>query len=256
LYRPLVTLVLTAGMLFSATPTGFLDRTIAAGNQIFRYQVYVPFGWNKRVRWPIVLFLHGSGERGDDGLKHTQVGIGAAVRMHADRYPAVIVFPQCRPDKTWWDADMQDIALKALDRATREFNGDPERTYLTGLSMGGYGTWSIAYRHPGRFAALTPICGGVVPPNRPVPPESPWAREPDPYSFVARHVARLPIWIFHGDADNRVPVTESRKLTDALKAAGAKVTYTEYPGVQHNSWDRAYAEPEFPKWLLSQRRAR
>jgi len=256
MYRALLTIVLAASTLSAVEPTGFLDRTVAAGDRSFRYQVYVPFGWSKGARWPIVLFLHGSGERGDDGLKHTQVGIGTAVRLHADRYPCVIVFPQCPQEKTWWDPDMEAMALTALDQAAQEFNGDPDRTYLTGLSMGGYGTWSIAYGHTPRFAAAAPICGGVVPPDRPVPPDSPWAGEPDPYGTVARKLARLPIWIFHGDADPRVPVSESRKLADALKTSGAKVAYTEYPGVEHNSWDRAYAEPEFPKWLLSQRRAR
>jgi predicted peptidase len=234
--------------------TGFLNRAVKIGANSHRYQVYVPAGWTAKKRWPVILFLHGAGERGDDGLIQTEVGIGAAIRRHTARVPAVVVFPQCLKNRWWSEPDMQKVALSALDRAMREFNGDPDRVYLTGLSMGGYGAWAIARSNPGRFAALAPICGGVVPPSRvPLPESSQVSKSSDPYKDVAEKVGKTPVWVFHGGADPVVPVSESRKMVEALKAAGGQVRYSEYEGVGHNSWDRAYAEAEFFTWLLSQK---
>jgi predicted peptidase len=232
--------------------TGFLNRTITSVKQEYRYQVYVPWNWTKSTKWPVILFLHGAGERGDDGLIQTQVGIGAAIRRFPDRFASLVVMPQCRRDR-WWTQEMEAMALKALDETIKEFNGDPERLYLTGLSMGGYGTWSIGSKLPGKFAALAPICGGVRP-----PPKLPASLFPDPggdaYKTVAQKIGKTPVWIFHGDADTAVPVTESRKMNDALREAGGNVKYSEYEGVGHNSWDKAYAEPDFMPWLMSHRR--
>ncbi len=239
------------------TETGFLNRTLRIGNKTYRYQVYVPSEWNKSRRWPVILFLHGAGERGEDGLLQTQVGIATAIRMHKDRFPAIVVMPQCIRG-SWWSADdMEAQALKALDQSVKEFKGDPNRVYLTGLSMGGYGTWDIAYKYPGKFAALVPICGGIRPPGKaPASKTGPMANpDADPYALVAQKVGKTPVWIFHGGADTTVPPAESRKMNEALKAAGATVKYTEYEGVGHNSWDRAYAEPEFMTWLLAQNRS-
>ena len=238
--------------------TGFLNRTAVITRATYKYQVYVPADWSKDKRWPVILFLHGAGERGEDGLLQTQVGIATAIRTHADRFPCIVVIPQCRKNIWWTDPAMEAQALKALEQSMKEFKGDPDRVYLTGLSMGGYGTWSLASKYPGRFAALAPICGGVRPPERGTSsPEAP-SGDPkaDPYAEVARKVGKTPVWIFHGGADSTVPPSESRKMNDALKAAGGNVKYTEYAGVGHNSWDRAYAEPEFMPWLLSQRRSR
>src|SRR5215471_3450169 len=123
--------------------TGFLDRQISVGGQTYRYQVYVPKDYDPRKKWPIILFLHGVGERGDDGLQQTDIGIAHAIRKNASAFPFIVVMPQCRKDKRWIHADMQTQALAALEQATREFHGDRERTYLTGLSMGGYGTWDM-----------------------------------------------------------------------------------------------------------------
>ncbi len=236
--------------------TGFLNRTVRVGTQTYRYQVYVPPEWSKSRKWPVILFLHGAGERGEDGLVQTQVGIATAIRMHQERFPSIVVMPQCRKNLWWTTDEMEAQALKALDQSIKEFKGDPERVYLTGLSMGGYGTWDLAYRYPGRFAALAPICGGIRPPGRVPPPKSGPFADPnaDPYALVAQKVGKIPVWIFHGGADKTVPPEESRKMNDALKAAGSSVKYTEYEGVGHNSWDKAYAEPEFMKWLLSQSR--
>jgi len=232
--------------------TGFLNRTVRVKGVLYRYQVYVPAEWNKSTAWPVILFLHGAGERGDDGLAQTQVGIGGAIRFHRERIPAVVVMPQCRKDKLWTQPEMEEMALAALEAAIKQFRGDRTRLYLTGLSMGGYGAFGLAARNSGKFAALAPICGGVRFPRR---PNMPALQEPagDPYAGMARNIGKTPIWIFHGGADPTVPVTESQKMVEALKAAGSDPKYTEYPGVGHNSWDKAYGEPEFWKWLFEKR---
>jgi len=240
---------------FAKPETGFLNRTVKIGKTAFRYQVYVPAEWNKGARWPVVLFLHGAGEHGEDGLLQTQVGIGPAIRLHRERFACIVVMPQCRESKWWADPAMEAQALAALDQSLKEFKGDPSRVYLTGISMGGYGTWSLAAKHPERFAALSPVCGGIRPPAR---TGSTLAAEQsgDPYAAVASKVGKTPVWIFHGGADNVVPVTESRKMNEALIAAGGNVKYSEYEGVGHNSWDRAYADPDFMKWILAQRKVK
>jgi predicted peptidase len=148
---------------------------------------------------------------------------------------------------------MQAQALKALDQTVKEFNGDEDRTYLTGLSMGGYGSWVMAAGNPSRFAAIAVVCGGVRPPPRvnvPQPADG-LATSADPYGAVAAKVGKTPVWVFHGGADPVVPVTESRKMVDAIKAAGGSVRYNEYEGVGHNSWDKAYAEAELFPWMLA-----
>ncbi len=150
---------------------------------------------------------------------------------------------------------METQAFAALDRSMKEFDGDSERIYLTGISMGGYGTWDLAAKYPHRFAAYVPICGGIYGPPNFKQIEVSLAKDAqvaDPYAETARRVGNTPVWIFHGDADDSVPVDESRKMYAALQAAGAKTKYSEYPGVGHNSWDKAYAEPELVPWLLNQ----
>ena len=244
--------VLALSSLSFAVETGFLNRRIRVDNAEHRYQVYLPENYTKARRWPVILFLHGAGERGGDGLKQTDAGLGRAIRVNRDRFPAVIVMPQCLTDKWWTDEKMSAVALAALDRTMQEFKGDPDRVYLTGLSMGGYGSWYLAERHAARWAALAPVCGGIR------PPAAFRDRLPDPgdaaYARAAEAVKSLPTWIFHGGADNVVPAEESRQMNELLKARGANVKYTEYPGVGHNSWDRAYGDPEFIKWLFEQKR--
>jgi len=234
--------------------TGFLSRTVTVNGTTYRYQVYVPADFTPKKKWPVILFLHGAGERGDDGSVHTQVGIGAAIRQHPERFPCVVVMPQCRRNQVWF-GEMEQQALQALAQTMKEFNGDPQRVYLTGLSMGGYGTYYLAARHPGKFAAIAPICGGAVPPPTfPFPPDAATqVPAKQPYATIAKRLGKIPVWIFHGDADHVIPVTESRQMAEALRKLGAAVKYTEYPDVNHNSWDRAYAEPEFIPWLLSHR---
>src|SRR5690625_8012489 len=130
--------------------TGFLDRTITIANARYRYQVYVPATYAPLRSWPVILFLHGAGEGGVDGLRPTDVGIGSAIRRRAERFPTIVVFPQARPECDGWRGDTAAAAMRALDRTIAEFQGDPSRLYLTGLSMGGSGTLRIAAYYPGR----------------------------------------------------------------------------------------------------------
>jgi predicted peptidase len=235
--------------------TGFLDRSVSVGGETYRYQVFVPANWNKGKKWPVILFLHGGGERNDDGLLQTDVGLGHAIRERAASFPFIVVMPQCRKEKVWTDAEMQAQALGALDRSVKEFHGDRDRIYLTGLSMGGYGTSDLAAKYPGRFAAYVPICGGIHGPERFPQISVGLAKDPkisDAYAETARRIGKTPVWIFHGDADPAVPVEESRKMYGALQAAQANVKYSEYPDVGHESWNKAYAEPDLTPWLLKQ----
>jgi predicted peptidase len=229
--------------------TGFLDRTVIVAKAKYKFQVFVPDTWTASKKWPVILFLHGVGERGDDGLSQTGLGIGPAIRANRSRFPAIVVMPQCRKDLWWMDSPMDDVAMAALAQASKEFQGDPRRTYLTGLSMGGYGTWHLAAKYPGKFAAIVPICAGILRPDE-ARVHSP--QDTKPYTEAANKIgAKTPVWIFHGAFDDTVPVTESRRMAEAMKALGGEVRYTEYPGVGHNSWDKAYAEPELFTWMLS-----
>jgi predicted peptidase len=237
-----------------AQESGFLRRTVQVDSVTYKYQVYVPASFTKSRTWPVIFFLHGSAERGSDGERQTMLGLPARFREMKD-FPAIVVMPQCAAGATWGDPAMERQAFAALEKSMQEFNGDPERLYLTGLSLGGYATWAFGYKYPDRFAALVPVCGGVVANVTNPRPWHPLSVAPqDPYGETASRLAKVPIWAFHGAADPRVPVSESRKLTEALKARGGNVRYTEYPGVAHNAWDRAYWEEELLPWLLAQRK--
>lgn len=236
----------------------FLSRSLEVDGRQYRWQVFVPGAVlaGAETDPPVILFLHGAGERGSDGGRQTAIGLPAVLRERPD-FPALVVMPQA-PRGTWWGTpEIERLALAALAAAAAEFGGDPDRTYLTGLSLGGYGTWAFAYRHPERFAALVPVCGGVSPARSrlPVPDWHPVAVRPeDPWAEAARVVAGIPVWVFHGGEDRRVPTEESRRMVGALEAAGARPRYTEYPGVAHDSWVRAYREEGLYEWLLAQRR--
>jgi predicted peptidase len=236
--------------------TGFLDRTIVLQGTTYKYQVFVPETWTAHQKWPVILFLHGAGERGNDGMQQTDIGIGTEIRSDRGRIPAIVVMPQCQKNLWWTQPPMDDLAIAALDAASKEFHGDAERTYLTGLSMGGYGTWHLAEKYPRRFAALVVICGGIRPPAATLkahPDLAKWFPVDDPksYSDAAAKIGRIPVWIFHGADDDTVPVTESRRMYAALKEIGAEVHYTEYPGTKHVSWDKAYDDEKLFPWLFS-----
>lgn len=229
----------------------FVERQVTVDGVAHRYQVFVPGPSAGDRPRPVMLFLHGSGERGDDGRKPTLVGVGPHLRAHADTFPAIAVFPQAPEGSEWRDA--ADVAMAALDAATREFGGDPDRTWLTGLSMGGYGAWELALAHPGRFAAVVPVCGGITAPaHRPRLYVAAVAGEDDPFAAAAARLVDTPVWIFHGARDDLVLPEQSRRMAAALEAAGARdARYTEFPDANHNSWDPAYATPELWAWLES-----
>jgi predicted peptidase len=236
--------------------TGFLDRTISVSGSTYRYQVFLPANFDPHRKWPIVLFLHGAGERGENGLLQTDVGLGHAIRNSTHDLPFVVVMPQCRANTHWMDPAMQAQALAALDYSIREFKGDRDRIYLTGISMGGYGAWDLAAKYPGKFAAYVVICGGIRGPESFPQLHVTLLDNPkvaDPYAETARRIGKTPVWIFHGADDPAVPVEESRKMARALEQAGANLRFTEYPGIGHNSWDKAYAEPGLVDWVLQQK---
>lgn len=232
----------------------FVDREISMDGSIHRYQVYVPSQLAGGRRPPVILFLHGSGERGDDNRKQAVVGLGPYLKQRMATFPAIVVFPQS-PENASWDGATARMALATLDAASREFSGDPDRTYLTGMSRGGYGVWELALMEPARFAALVPVCGGITAPRpasdlRVIAVEN----DADPFDAVARRLAKLPVWLFHGARDDVVDPLQSRRMYAALQAAGAPARYTEFPDANHNAWDPAYATPELWEWLFAQRR--
>ncbi|HEX4037836.1 MAG TPA: prolyl oligopeptidase family serine peptidase [Acidobacteriaceae bacterium] len=230
--------------------TGFLNRTVLVNGVPHRYVVYLPDGWSRDQRWPVILFLHGSGERGSEGMDETQIGLPQAIRLHPERWPFVVVMPQVPfSHHHWTDPDMMAMAMDALSAEVKEFHGDPDRVTLTGLSLGGYGVWEIAKDYPHRFAALVPVSGGVF-----------WSYQPDRWRDAAtlppeyaRVVGRTPTWIFHGSDDPIVSPRQSLLMFEALKAQGGDVRFWEYAGIKHNVWDRAYGEPQLPRWILAQR---
>jgi len=242
--------VLRAHAAMRLQDTGFLNRSVEINGVLHKYVVYLPENWTRTEQWPVILFLHGSGERGSEGMDQTQIGLPQAIRLHPERWPFVVVMPQVPFNHHHWtDPDMMAVAMAALAAEIKEFHGDPDRVYLTGLSLGGYGVWELAKNYPHHFAALVPVSGGVF-----------WSYEPDRWRDVntlpaeyARAVGRTPTWIFHGADDPIVIPRQSLLMYEALKAIGGDVRYWEFAGIKHNVWDRAYGVPDLPHWLLAQR---
>lgn len=233
--------------------SGFLNRSVIVDGRTYPYVVYVPRDYERGRHLPVLLALHGSGERGEDGLRQLQIGAAAAIRSHPEWVKAIAVFPQAPADSRWLGGPA-DAAMRALESAIHEYGCDRHRIYLTGLSMGGYGTYHLLMAHPGYFAAAGVVCGGLLthPTTEAVRP-SPWIEgAADPYASAVSQLGSTPVWIVHGDADPVIPVEESRRMFAALKETGAPVHYVEYAGVGHNSWDRAYADNQFWNWLFAQ----
>jgi predicted esterase len=231
--------------------TGFLNRRIEFHGVTYRFQVYLPeeFRRDDKKPWPIVLFLHGRGERGAEGMWQTQIGLPMALRDHPERWPFVIVLPQCPYPNFWTDPDMLTLAMAELDQEQDEFHTDADRTYLTGLSMGGYGAWELAKLYPKRWAAIVIASGGIFwsyAPER-------WLESATLLNDYIRSVGHTPIWLFHGSDDPVVPPKESEMMFAGLKASGGHVRLWIYQGLQHDSWSRAFNEPELPHWLLTHR---
>jgi pimeloyl-ACP methyl ester carboxylesterase len=233
--------------------TGFLNRKIEVHGVTYKFQVYLPEDWRRddgRL-WPIILALHGRGERGSEGMWQTQIGIAEAVRNHPDRWPFIIVMPQCPETAHWTDPNLLDLAMAALDQESQEFHGDPARTYLTGLSMGGYGAWELARLHPHRWAAIVIASSGIF-----------WSYDPERWqesnvlpAEYASALGRTPIWLFCGSADPVVTPRQSEIMFDAFKTSGGNIRLWVYQGLGHDSWSRAYDEPELPRWMLAHRTA-
>jgi predicted peptidase len=243
--------LITFGAMLSATAhvraaeehkTGFLDRVSKdADGKEWKYVLFIPKDYDGKKAYPLILFLHGAGETGEDGEKQMKVGLGPVVKKEAGTFPFITIFPQAQktpqgPPRGWAaESDNAKQALAILEEVEKEYKVDKKRVYLTGLSMGGYGTWSLAAAHPDKWAAIVPICGGG-----------------DPKS--AEEIKDIPCWCFHGGADKVVPPQRSRDMVDALKAAGGKPKFDEFEGVGHDSWVKAYDTKELYDWLLKQER--
>jgi predicted peptidase len=247
--RPLLfSLILLGGISVAGTSaraeeqkSGLLTRTVKAGAATYNYQVYVPAKLRDQKKLPVIVFLHGIGQRGEGGFVPAQGGANAMLRSYLEQIPAIVLLPQCRKGHYWHDAEMERMVSESLRQTVAEFEADEGRLYLTGVSMGGFGAWHMASKFPGKFAALVSICGG-----------SPLIAA-DRFTPIARSVGRTPVWVFHGAEDRIVPVSESRGMIAALKAAGGDVRYNEYANVGHNVWLNVLAEPELLPWMLAQR---
>ena len=220
------------------------------GNLNYRLLLPKNFKSGDETKYPLVLFLHGAGERGDDNrvqLIHGMSDFASDEVM--EKYPAFVLAPQCPKDQRWvevdWSADSHTMpekpsepmrkTLELIEQIRKDYPIDGSRIYITGLSMGGYGSWDALQRKPELWAAAAPICGGGDPSGAAV-------------------MKDIPIWVFHGDQDGAVKVKRSRDMVEALKAAGGSPKYTEYPGVGHNSWTATYNNPDFYAWLFSQKK--
>jgi len=199
------------------------------------YLLHLPAGVETRRDWPLIVFLHGSGERGDDLDLVRRQGLPKRLDEGFD-LPAVVLSPQCPDGQVW--AQQYPAVMALVDAVMADVGVDPDRVLLTGLSLGGAGAVHLAATHPERFAALVPICG-------------PWT-----FYYVTPRMARLPLWVFHGEDDPVVSVEDSRRLVAAVEALGGSARLTTYPGVAHDAWTRAYATDELFTWLLDQRRRR
>ena len=251
-------LLLMAIQSFAQHKDAYEKRLLIRDNDTLRFRVLPPINYERGKKYPLVIFLHGSGERGADNelqLVHgSKLFADSAIRS---KYPAFVIFPQCPRGDTWsrYQRDRQNdslgglrfaselppsktlnLTMALLDSLAATGKINTRRIYVGGLSMGGMGTFEILWRKPGFFAAAFPICGGG---------------DPEKVDLYAK---KFPIWVFHGDADQSVRVANSRLMVNALRKEGAKIKYSEYPGVAHNSWDNAFAEPDLMEWLMKQRK--
>ncbi len=251
-------LTLACNFLMAEEPYEELSIQYSGGDyqdEMFRYRLMKPETIEQGKSYPLVLFLHGAGERGDDNAAQlAYLPREMASETNRKAFPCFVLAPQCRKGKKWVDVDwsdasaaampespshMMNTAIKMMKRTIDENPVDTSRVYVTGLSMGGYGSWDLAARHPEWFAAAIIVCGGGD-------------------DKQAAKLAELPIWVFHGDADKGVPVERSRNMVAAIKdAGGKKIKYSELPGVGHNSWNHAYSEESGAiPWMFDQKRAK
>lgn len=224
----------------TAKQVGFMSRThVAADGTKHGFIVFVPYQYDSAKPSPVILFLHGGGERGDNNIDQVMVGLAPAIMKSRAKFPFLTVFPQCAKESNWKAGSGDaDLALAMLKQVQAEFKTDPNRVYMTGLSMGGQGSWTIAAQHPELFAAIVPMCA-----------------KPDLDLAATLAAARVPSWNFCGDKDAPETLQANREMAAALLKAGVPHKYTEYPNTGHNCWDAAYATPALFTWLLENSRA-
>ncbi len=229
-----------AGSQTARVPMQAAKRFTWIGKEELKYLLFVPRGSKDSPRkWPLLVFLHGAGERGND---LTKVAVHGPPKLVAKdpNFPFVVISPQCPEGQIW----NKDVLAGLVDEAVTKYPVDPQRVYLTGLSMGGYGTWDLGLSHPEKFAALVPICGGgnLITPLLSSPEQDAALRT-------------IGIWAFHGGKDPVVPVSESERMIDLVKRRGANdVKLTVYPDAGHDAWTETYNNPELYKWLLEHKR--
>lgn len=225
--------------------------------EVLPYRILYPKAYDSNKKYPLVLFLHGGGERGDDNEKQLVHGVKVFLDPeYREQFPAIVIAPQCPADSYWasvkfertkyplemdfnFDYDITTglrLAMELTRSVIKQEAVDKKRVYITGLSMGGMGTLEAIWRFPKRFAAAVAVCGGA-----------------DVDAYRKKH-AKIPIRLYHGEVDGVIAVDHSRAMFAKLQALGAEVAYKEYPGVNHNSWENAYAETDLLPWLFSQRR--
>lgn len=251
--------VFLAGTHLSAAPdapanTKPQDKILSADSFRFqprpielKYLKFLPKGYeaDANKKWPLILFLHGAGERGEQVWRASIHGPSKYALEHPE-FPFILITPLCPADTTW----SNDALLALLNDIESRYQVDKARVYLTGLSMGGYGTWSFGLSYPERFAAMAPICGG----GRSIEILLA-AKGYAPAKWVA--LKNMPIWVFHGEKDTVVPISESEHMVNALKTSGVDMTnvkFTRYPNAQHDSWSETYRNPAFYEWLLKHQR--
>jgi len=209
------------------------------------YRLFIPRGYDAQKKYPLMLWLHGGGGRGIDNVKQISEGNTSGSHIwttpaNQATYPSFVLAPQCPEGEMWTSidtaksTDQLKLVLELLVAIQKEFSIDVNRLYVAGQSMGGLGAWSLISEHPGMFAAAIPVCGGG-------------------YETIAQRLVKTAIWAFHGAQDQSISANRSRQMIAAIRKAGGSPRYTEYPDLGHNSWDRAFAEPDLLPWVFAQR---
>lgn len=255
----IVLLLLSLPLLVSAQDLNLYEKKefVYAEGKILPYRILFPENYDKTKKYPLLLFLHGAGERGSDNEKQLVHGSGLFLNEeNRKKFPAIILFPQC-PAESFWaviklDRTVQPVKMEfdysmepnwplaaannLVKKLMNEESVDHSKIYISGLSMGGMGTFESVYRNPDLYAAALPICGG------------------GDVKHYDKRVTHTAFWVFHGAADAVVNVKLSQEMVEKLNTLKAEVKYSEYPGVNHNSWDNAFAEKDFLSWMFSQKR--
>lgn len=230
---------------------------VLSEGKVLPYRILYPENYDRTKKYPVILLLHGAGERGSDNQMQLIHGSKLFLKEeNRKNFPAIVIFPQCPADNFWAAAKVDRTkqpfkiefdyagepnwplvaANELVKKIAKEEAVDEKRIYISGLSMGGMGTFESVYRYPTLYAAALPICGGGN------------------SMLYDERVKNIPFWVFHGAVDAVVSPKRSQEMVDRLKALKAKVKYTEYPGVNHNSWDNAFAEPDYLKWMFEQKK--